>query len=183
MCIHLHTMYTKMFTEVSYYTNIWNLEGNLSKNHEYHPWATRKWKISCFNFFQAHTQTKIWVSYILFIVLFNLILTRILHCITGIEYRMDSQCWKRRSWMKDRRFHPVAPLLLADSTLQRSSSSSPSSVLFLLFFLLFLLLYKGNLQRLRLFVADEYQKLWRGASKTAGNFGSNSAQCVCAALE
>jgi hypothetical protein len=90
--------------------------------------------------------------------------------------------------MKDRRFHPVAHLLLADST-SRQRHFAPLVVVVVVVGALFvvLLAVSSSLQRqfaAALFVRrNEYQKLWRGASKKAGNFGSNSAQCVCAALD
>jgi hypothetical protein len=86
--------------------------------------------------------------------------------------------------MKDRRFHPVAPLLLADSTSRQRHFAALVVVGALL---VLLLAVSSSLQRqfaVAPFVRrNEYQKLWRGASKKAGNFGSNSAQCVCAALD
>jgi len=88
--------------------------------------------------------------------------------------------------MKDRRFHPVA-LLLADSTSRQRHFAALVVVVVVGALLVVLLAVSSSLQRqfaATLFVRrNEYQKLWRGASKTAGNFGSNSAQCVCAALE
>ncbi len=97
---------------------------------------------------------------------------------------------KRRSWMKDRRFHPVAHLLLLADSTSRQRHFAALLVVVVVFvgaLLVVLLAVSSSLQRqfaAALFVRrNEYQKLWRGTSKKAGNFGSNSAQCVCAALD
>jgi hypothetical protein len=89
--------------------------------------------------------------------------------------------------MKDRRFHPVAPLLADSTSRQRHFAALVVVVVVVGALLVVLLAVSSSLQRqfaVALFVRrNEYQTLWRGASKTAGNFCSNSAQCVCAALE
>jgi hypothetical protein len=89
--------------------------------------------------------------------------------------------------MKDRRSHLVAPLLLLADSTSRQRQFAALLVVVVDALLVVLLAVSSSLQRqfaATLFVRrNEYQKLWRGASKTAGNFGSNSAQCVCAALE
>jgi hypothetical protein len=93
--------------------------------------------------------------------------------------------------MKDRRFHPIAPLLLlADSTSRQRPFAALLVVVVVVVGALLLVLplaVSSSLQRqfaAALFLRrNEYQKLWRGASKTAGNFGSYSPSCVCAALD